>query len=76
MGRRGEMHEPITLAVFLLAPGAIWINGQTIAIDGAGCQAPGGSFRQTLSPLDDAAWERVRATLKGSNARDRSQRTS
>lgn len=75
MGRHGEMHELINLAVFLLAPGAEWVNGQTIAIDGAGFQAHGGNFWQTLSPLDDAAWEGIRAKIKGSNARDKSQRT-
>ncbi len=36
MGRVGEMHELVNLAVLLMGPGAEYINGQTIAIDGAG----------------------------------------
>ncbi len=35
MGRAGEMHELANLAVFLMGPGAEYVNGQTIAIDGA-----------------------------------------
>ena len=76
MGRHGEMHELVNLAVFLLGPGAEWVNGQTIAIDGAGFQANAGNFWQALSPLDDAAWAEMRETIKRSNQQDKSQRTA
>lgn len=74
MGRHGEMHELANLAVFLMGPGAEWVNGQTIAIDGAGYQATGGNFYQTLSPLGDAEWEAMRAMIKGTNAKDKADR--
>lgn len=74
MGRHGEMHELANLAVFLMGPGAEWVNGQTIAIDGAGYQANSGNFYQALAPLGDAEWERMRAMIKGTNARDKADR--
>lgn len=74
MGRHGEMHELANLAVFLMGPGAEWVNGQTIAIDGAGYQATGGNFFQTLAPLGDAEWERMRAMIKSTNAKDKADR--
>lgn len=76
MGRVGEMHELANLAVFLLAPGAEYLNGQTIAIDGAGYQANGGNFWQTLQGLGDAEWEAIRETIKAGNAKDKASRTS
>ena len=76
MGRHGEMHELANLAVFLMGPGAEWVNGQTIAIDGAGYQATGGNFYQSLSPLGDEEWEKMRAMIKGTNAKDKSERTA
>ncbi|WBY17980.1 SDR family oxidoreductase [Erythrobacteraceae bacterium WH01K] len=76
MGRHGEMHELANLAVFLMGPGAEWVNGQTIAIDGAGYQANGGNFYQALSPLGDEDWEKMRALIKGTNERDKAERTT
>ena len=76
MGRHGEMHELVNLAVFLLAPGAEWVNGQTVAIDGAGFQANAGNFWQFLSPLDDPAWREMRDTIKRTNEQDKTQRTA
>lgn len=76
MGRHGEMHELANLAVFLMGPGAEWVNGQTIAIDGAGYQATGGNFYQTLAPLGDAEWEQMRSMIKGTNAKDKADRTT
>ena len=76
MGRHGEMHELANLAVFLMGPGAEWVNGQTIPIDGAGYQANSGNFWQTLSPLGDAEWEQMRAMIKGTNAKDKAQRST
>ncbi|MGB3739146.1 MAG: SDR family oxidoreductase [Pontixanthobacter sp.] len=76
MGRTGEMHEIANLAAFLMAPGADYVNGQTIAIDGAGFQANGGNFWAALSPLGDAEWDEMRAMIKGTNARDKADRTA
>lgn len=75
MGRHGEMHELANLAVFLMGPGAEWVNGQTIAIDGAGYQATGGNFYQTLAPLGDAEWDQMREMIKSTNAKDKADRT-
>ena len=76
MGRHGEMHELANLAVFLMGPGAEYVNGQTIAIDGAGYQATGGTFWSTLQGLGDAEWDQLRAMIKGTNAADKSERTT
>ncbi len=75
MGRHGEMHELANLAVFLMGPGAEWVNGQTIAIDGAGYQANSGNFYQALAPLGDAEWEQMRTMIKGTNAKDKAERS-
>jgi NAD(P)-dependent dehydrogenase (short-subunit alcohol dehydrogenase family) len=75
MGRHGEMHELANLAVFLMGPGAEYVNGQTIAIDGAGFQANGGTFYPMLSALGDAEWEQMRAMIKGTNEKDKADRT-
>jgi hypothetical protein len=75
MGRAGEMHELANLAVFLMGPGAEYVNGQTIAIDGAGFQANGGTFYPLLHALGDAEWEQMRAMIKGTNAKDKAERS-
>ena len=76
MGRVGEMHEIGNLATFLMAPGAEWVNGQTIAIDGAGYQANAGNFWSALSPLGDQQWAEMAAMIRGSNAKDKAERTA
>jgi NAD(P)-dependent dehydrogenase (short-subunit alcohol dehydrogenase family) len=76
MGRHGEMHELANLAVFLMGPGAEYVNGQTIAIDGAGYQANGGTFWPALHMLDDAGWERTRAMIKSTTAADKAERST
>ncbi len=76
MGRHGEMHELANLAVFLMGPGAEWVNGQTIAIDGAGYQATGGNFWSSLSPLGDEEWTKMRDMIKQTNAKDKATRTT
>jgi NAD(P)-dependent dehydrogenase (short-subunit alcohol dehydrogenase family) len=76
MGRAGEMHELANLAVFLMGPGAEYVNGQTIAIDGAGYQAHGGTFYPALHALGDAEWEQMRAMIKGTNEKDKAERTT
>ncbi len=76
MGRVGEMHELANLATFLMGPGAEYVNGQTIAIDGAGYQAGGGNFYGALSGMGDEEWERMRATIKDTNEKDKADRTA
>ena len=76
MGRAGEMHELANLAVFLMGPGAEYVNGQTIAIDGAGFQANGGTFYPMLQGLGDAEWDQMRAMIKGTNEKDKADRST
>ena len=74
MGRVGEMHELVNLAVFLLAPGAEYVNGQTIAIDGAMYNASGGDFAQ-LASWGDADWKAAREAIEATNNQDKAKRT-
>ena len=76
MGRAGEMHEMGNIAVFLMGPGAEYVNGQTIAIDGAGFQATGGTFYPMLQGLGDEEWTQMRDMIKGTNAKDKADRTT
>jgi NAD(P)-dependent dehydrogenase (short-subunit alcohol dehydrogenase family) len=74
MGRVGKMPELCNLAVLLLGPGAEYVNGQTIAIDGAAHQAGGGGFAG-LRGWSDQQWEEARSSIRGANEKDRAQRT-
>lgn len=74
MGRIGKMHELVNLATFLMAPGAEYVNGQTISIDGAAYNASGGNFSQ-LSSWTDQQWADAAAAIKATNAKDRARRT-
>ncbi len=74
MGRVGEMHELVNLAVLLMAPGAEYINGQTIAIDGAMYNASGGNFAM-LTQWGDEQWAAARASIEETNAKDKAKRT-
>lgn len=74
MGRVGKMHELCNLAVFLMAPGAEYVNGQTIAIDGAMYQATGGNF-SGMTKLSNDDWDGIAAMIKGANEKDKAQRT-
>ena len=75
MRRVGEMSELQNLATFLMADGCEWLSGETIAIDGAGYLANGGSFAD-LDKLSDADWERMRAKIKAQNEKDRAGRSA
>lgn len=75
MGRHGQMPELANLAVFLMSRQAEWVNGQTIAIDGAGYQAHGGNFSRLLA-WGDEDWRRARENIEKTNARDRAQRSA
>jgi hypothetical protein len=74
MGRVGKMPELANLAIYLLAPGSEYVNGQTIAIDGAAHQAGGGGF-SGLRNWSDEQWEAARAAIRGANEQDRAKRT-
>jgi NAD(P)-dependent dehydrogenase (short-subunit alcohol dehydrogenase family) len=74
MGRVGEMPELCNLAILLMAPGAEYVNGQTIAIDGAAHQAGGGGF-SALRNWTDEQWAQARAQIQGANEKDRAART-
>jgi NAD(P)-dependent dehydrogenase (short-subunit alcohol dehydrogenase family) len=76
MGRVGEMHELANLAVLLMARGAEYVNGQTIAIDGAGYQAGGGNFYQPMSKLGDEEWAAISSMIRGANDKDKAARTA
>ena len=74
MGRVGDMRELANLAVYLLHPLSAYVNGQTIAIDGAAWQATGGNFSR-LRSWGDAEWQAARDSIQKTNAKDRAQRT-
>ena len=75
MGRTGKMQELQNLAVFLMADGAEFLTGQTIAIDGGANLVNGGSFNE-LFKWTDADWARAREAIKAQNEKDRAQRSS
>ncbi|MES2289109.1 MAG: SDR family oxidoreductase [Pseudomonadota bacterium] len=75
MGRKGTPQELGNLAVFLLAPGSEFVNGQTIAIDGAGWQATGQNFA-ALSGWTDDQWATAKAAARGIDAREKVARNS
>jgi NAD(P)-dependent dehydrogenase (short-subunit alcohol dehydrogenase family) len=74
MGRVGQMHELCNLAVLLMGPGADYINGETIAIDG-GSYLTGGGRSQQMSWTDEQ-WAAARDSIRATNERDRAQRTA
>jgi NAD(P)-dependent dehydrogenase (short-subunit alcohol dehydrogenase family) len=74
MGRVGEMHELVNLAVLLMGPGAEYINGQTIAIDGAMYNASGGNFSM-LTEWGDAQWQAAKDAITATNNADKAKRT-
>ena len=75
MRRTGQMPELQNLATFLMADGDEWLTGETIAIDGGGYLANGGSFTD-LDRLSDEDWDRMRAKIKAQNDKDRAGRTA
>jgi NAD(P)-dependent dehydrogenase (short-subunit alcohol dehydrogenase family) len=75
MRRVGRMPELQNLATFLMADGCDWLSGETIAVDGAGYLANGGSFAE-LDRLSDADWAQMRAKIKAQNDKDRAGRSA
>lgn len=74
MGRIGYMHELVNLAVFLMGPGAEYVNGQTIAIDGGAYNATGGNF-SGLMQWGDEEWSEARKAIEATNNKDKAKRT-
>lgn len=74
MGRHGTPDELGNLAVFLLAPGAEFVNGQTIAIDGAAWQGTGQNFA-ALTEWSDQQWADAKAAARRMDARDKAARS-
>jgi NAD(P)-dependent dehydrogenase (short-subunit alcohol dehydrogenase family) len=73
MGRVGTMEELQNVAVFLISGGCDWINGETIAMDGAQGLAMGGNFYQ-LRDWSDDDWTKARESIKAQNEKDRAAR--
>ena len=73
MGRVGTMEELQNVATFLISGGCDWINGETIAMDGAQALGTGGNFYQLRDWCDDD-WTRAREAIVAQNAKDRAQR--
>ena len=72
MGRVGDMHELCNLAVTLMGPGAEYINGETIAIDGGAHLTTPRSIR--LAAWDDAEWAAARTSIRSTDEKDRASR--
>lgn len=70
LGRVGTAEDIGNLAAFLLSPGAGWISGQTIALDGGNWLSHGGGFRDYLA-WGDAEWAEARARIKARTAAER-----
>jgi NAD(P)-dependent dehydrogenase (short-subunit alcohol dehydrogenase family) len=73
--RTGKMPELQNLAAFLMADGAEFLTGQTIAIDGAANLVNGGSFNE-LFKWSDADWQRAREAIRAQNEKDKAQRST
>src|SRR6202166_4990167 len=73
LGRVGTMEELENLATFLISGGCDWINGETIALDGAQALAMGGNFYQ-LRDWSDDDWTKARDQIKAQNEKDRAAR--
>ncbi|MDW5443676.1 SDR family oxidoreductase [Polaromonas sp. SM01] len=72
MQRIGTPDDLSNLAVFLLAPGNSWMNGQTIAIDGGDSLANGAYFTQYLD-WSDQDWQSARERIRARDAQDKTR---
>ncbi len=71
MRRVGTAQDIGDLAAFLLSP--VWINGETIALDGGNWMTAGGGFQDYLA-WSDAEWTAARERIKARDAADRAGR--
>lgn len=74
MDRVGDMAELANLAAYLMAPGAAYVNGQTLTIDGGRQLAMGGNFSH-LRIWGDDDWRAARESIRAVDARDRAGRS-
>ncbi|NYI23663.1 SDR family oxidoreductase [Sphingobium indicum] len=74
LGRVGRMPELANLATFLLHPGAEYVNGQVIAIDGGDYQATGGNFA-ALRSWSDEQWSQARQSIKAAAETEKAGRS-
>jgi hypothetical protein len=70
MGRTGTAQDIGDMAAFLLSP--IWINGETIVLDGGQWLTSGGGFQDYLA-WGDAEWAEARERIHAREA-DKAQR--
>lgn len=75
MQRHGHMSELANLAVYLMAPGSEYVNGQTIAIDGAQYQATGGNFA-SLTDWSAEEWIAARRSIETRTSADKAARST
>ena len=75
MHRTGRMPELANLAVYLMSPSSEYLNGQTIAIDGAEFQATGSNFSH-LTSWSDEDWASATRAIQRKNAADRQKRST
>jgi NAD(P)-dependent dehydrogenase (short-subunit alcohol dehydrogenase family) len=73
MGRAGTIEELQNLSTFLLSNGCDWLNGQTIAMDGAQHLATGGNF-YALRELTEEQWKKARDAIRKQDERDKARR--
>jgi NAD(P)-dependent dehydrogenase (short-subunit alcohol dehydrogenase family) len=71
MGRIGTAQDIGDMAAFLLSP--IWINGETIALDGGQWLTSGGGYQDYLA-WGDAEWAEARERIRARNEADKAQR--
>lgn len=74
MGRYGDLSELANAGVFLMAPGADFMTGQAIAVDGGAWLANGGNF-MALTDVDDDGWRGIKGFARGATTAQKSQRT-
>ncbi len=71
MGRIGTPQDIGDLAAFLLSP--VWINGETIALDGGSWLTGGGGFKDYME-WGDAEWDAARERIRARNQADKQDR--
>lgn len=74
MKRPGHMPELANLAVYMMSPGAEYLNGQTIGIDGGEHLATGSNFSHLTSWTDDD-WTTAASLIKKVTAADKQGRS-
>jgi NAD(P)-dependent dehydrogenase (short-subunit alcohol dehydrogenase family) len=73
-GRAGTTRDIGNLAAFLLAPHNSWINGQTVALDGADWLAHGAYYKQYFE-WTDGDWMEAKDRIRELNSRDKQARS-